>query len=188
MKKIVSLFLAAILAVSMAGCGSTPSSGQGSSSTPAPGYADESGYAEGKLNDTMHTYFFDFTINSAYVCSQYESYTPQEGKELLVAEITIKNTHRESLPMFDTDFQVQWGDSSEDAYDVPITYYAESTNTIGENVLPFEYTLAVNESRTGLLIFEVPENKNDFNISYLEEFDNDTTGDVFFVYFTAEHK
>lgn len=188
MKKFISLFLTAIMAVSLAGCG-TPASGDGSSaSSPSAGYPDEEGYAEGKFGDTMHTYFFDFTINSAYVCSQYENYVPQEGNELLVAEMTIKNTHRESLPMFDTDFQVQWGDTSEDAFDVPITYYAESTDTIGENVLPYEYMLAVNESKTGLLIFEVPEGKNDFNISYLEEFDNDTTGDVFFVFFTAERK
>ncbi len=188
MKKIASLFLAAVMAVALVGCG-TPASSDGSgSSSPAAGYPDEDGYAEGNLNDTMHTYFFDFTINSAYVCSQYENYVPQEGNELLVAEMTIKNTTKSSLPMFDTDFQVQWGDTAEDAFDVPITYYAESTDTIGENVLPYEYTLAINETRTGLLIFEVPEGKSDFNISYLEEFDNDTTGDLFFVFFTAERK
>ena len=179
MKKIVSLFLAAIMTVALVGCG-TPES--------KVGYPDEEGYAEGHLKDTMHTYFFDFTVNSAYVCSQYENYTPQDGKELLVAEVTIKNTHQESIPMFDTDFQVQWGEEAGDAFDVPITYYAESTDTIGENVLPYEYTLAVNETKTGLLVFEVPAGKKDFNISYLEEFDNDTTGNVFFVFFSADKK
>lgn len=187
MKKIASLFLTAIMAVALAGCGAPASNDSSGSSSSAVGYAED-GYAEGRLNDTMHTYFFDFTVKSAYVCSQYENYTPQEGNELLVAEVTIKNTQRESIPMFDTDFQVQWGDTADDAYDVPITYYAESTDTIGENVLPYEYTLAVNESKTGLLIFEVPSGKKDFNISYLEEFDNDTQGDVFFVFFTADRK
>ena len=45
-----------------------------------------------------------------------------EGYQLLVADVTVKNTNRESIPMYDTDFQVQWSDDSEDAYDVPITY------------------------------------------------------------------
>ena len=112
MKKIASLFLATVMAVALIGCGA-PGTSDGSSAK--TGYPDEDGYAEGKLNDTMHTYFFDFTVNSAYVCDKYENYTPQEGKELLVAEVTIKNTHRESIPMFDTDFQVQWNDSAEDA-------------------------------------------------------------------------
>ena len=188
MKKIASLFLAAVMAVALASCG-TPASGNGSgSSSPAVGYPDEDGYAEGHLNDTMHTYFFDFTIKSAYVCSQYENYVPEEGNELLVAEVTIKNTFQQSLPMFDTDFQVQWGDTAEDAFDVPITYYIESTDTVGDDVLPYEYTLAINETRTGLLIFEVPEGNNDFNISYLEEFENADDGDVFFVFFTADRK
>ena len=30
------------------------------------GYAKD-GFAEGRLGDTMHTYFFDFTVNSAYL-------------------------------------------------------------------------------------------------------------------------
>lgn len=185
MKKIASLFLAAVMAVALIGCGA-PGTSDGSSAK--TGYPDEDGYAEGKLNDTMHTYFFDFTVNSAYVCDKYENYTPQEGKELLVAEVTIKNTHRESIPMFDTDFQVQWNDSADDAFDVPVTYYADSTDTIGKDVLPYEYTLAVNETKTGLLVFEVPTGLKDFNISYLEEFDDDSTGNVFFVYFTADRK
>ena len=27
------------------------------------------GYAEGRLGDTMHTYFFDYTVNDAYTCT-----------------------------------------------------------------------------------------------------------------------
>ena len=68
------------------------------------GYAKD-GFAEGRLGDTMHTYFFDFTVNSAYLCDTYEGYTPiMEGYQLLVADVTVKNTNRESIPMYDTDF------------------------------------------------------------------------------------
>lgn len=39
-----------------------------------------------------------------------------------------------------------------------------------------------------LLVFEVPEDSKDYSISYLEQFSNDTEGDVFFVFFTAKDK
>lgn len=95
--------------------------------------------------------------------------------------MTVKNTFNTSIPMYDTDFQAQW--NTEDEFNCPITYYADP---VSDEQLPAEYTLAVNEERTGLLIFEVPADKTDFSISYLEEFDDDSTGDVFFVFFTAE--
>ncbi len=184
MKKIVSLLLAAIMAVSLAGCASplNPSSAE-------PGYPDENGNAEGYLNDTMHTYFFDYTVTNAYVCNEFEGYVPSgEGKELVVAEVTIKNTAKSTTPMFDTDFQIQWGDNTEDAFDFPITFYLRSTDNVSDKMFPAEYSLGVNESRSGLLVFEVPTGKKDFSISYLEEFDDDTTGNVFFVYFTPSRQ
>ena len=185
-KRITSLLLAAVMAFSLTGCGkpAVPESSADSS----VGYPDEDGYAEGHLGDTMHSTFFDYTVNSAYTCSEYGDYTAQEGYEILVADVTIKNTFRESITMFDTDFQVQWNDTSDEAYDWPVTYYAGVGDTIGENVLPAEYELAINESRTGLLVFEIPDGEKDFSISYQEYFDDDTTGDLFFVYFTAEQK
>ena len=191
MKKGIGLILALALCLTvLSGCGSVLSgmlggdenNGNGDSQT---GYAQD-GYAEGRMGDTMHTVFFDYTVNSAYLCDSFEGYAPsQEGFRLLVAEVTVLNTFQESIPMYDTDFQVQWGDD-EDAYDVPITYYLEET--LSDDQLPYEYELAVDESRTGLLVFEVPEGEKDFSISYLEFFDDNTEGDVFFVFFTAEEQ
>ena len=76
----------------------------------------------------------------------------------------------------------------DDAFDAPITYYSDA---VSDDQLPEEYDLSVNEERTGLLVFEVPEDSKDskdYSISYLEQFSNDTEGDVFFVYFTAKDK
>lgn len=176
MRRLGTIFVLGALSLSLlTGCGDKT------------GYAKD-GYAEGRLGDTMHTYFFDFTVNSAYLCDTYEGYTPiLDGYRLLVADVTVKNTHRESIPMYDTDFQVQWSDETEDAYDVPITYY---TDAVSDQQLPTEYELAVDEERTGLLVFEVPDGETDFSISYLELFDDGTAegeeGDTFFVYFTAD--
>ena len=68
-------------------------------------------------------------------------------------------------------------------YALPLTYYMDQ---VSDQQLPTEYELAVDEERTGALVFEVPEGEKDFSISYLELFEDGSEGDVFFVYFTAE--
>ena len=182
MKKFVSLLLAALLMTGLTACGSTGLSNENNV------YAED-GYAEGVLGDVMNTYFFTYTVNSAYVCEQYESYVPAEGYDLLVADVTINNISDDAITMYDTDFQVQWGDDdNDDAFDVPITYYVETTETISEDIFPYEYDLKKKESRTGQLVFEVPEGMAEYSISYMEYFSDDTSGDTFFVYFTAEKK
>ncbi|MDE5908928.1 MAG: DUF4352 domain-containing protein [Lachnospiraceae bacterium] len=145
--------------------------------------SDVGGYSEGRMGDTMKTYFFDYTVNSAYVCEEFEGFQPAEGKDLLVADVTVKNTFNESIPMFDSDFQIQWNSDAEEDYDVPISYYG---NEVSDEQLPESYELSINEEKTGLLVFEVPEGEKDFSISYLELFDDDSEGDVYFVFFTAE--
>lgn len=106
-------------------------------------------------------------------------YIPGTGKKLLVAELTIKNTFNKTFPMFDTDFQAQWNDQ-----DDPDNAFANPVETVvSQDRLEAEYDLAVDEERTGLLLFEIPEN---FSIVYLDELDNGTTGGLYQVYFTAK--
>ncbi len=184
MKKLVCALLMSVLVLSMTGCSTATNGGSDTDI-----YAED-GYAEGRFGDVMHTYFFDYTVNSAYTCQDFNGYTPAEGNTLLVADVTVKNTFSESIEMYDTDFQVQWGDdNNDDAYDFPITYY---TDAVSDEQLPGIYSLDVNESKTGLLVFEVPAGNTDFSISYLELFvdeDNyESEGDTFFVFFTATEK
>ena len=174
-KRCLSGALALVLALGLTACGGG------------------SGNNEGRMDDTMETYFFDFTVNGAYLTDDYAGYTPAEGNTLLVADITVKNTFQESIEMYDTDFQAQWGDDADDAYAIPITTDMETfteLDPIGENQLPGTYPLAVDEERTGELVYEVPAGHVDFSISYLEQFVNEageeSTGEVYFVYFTAE--
>ena len=174
MKRLGTITLAGLLCLALlTGCGEKE------------GYAQD-GYAEGRLGDTLHTAFFDYTVNSAYLCDDYQGYIPnQEGYRLLVADVTILNTFPESIPMFDSDFQVQWSLDDDDACDFPITFYADP---VSDQQLPSEYELAVDESRTGLLVFEVPAEEHDFSIAYLEIFEDNSEGDDFFVYFTAQEQ
>ena len=181
MKKIASLILATLFtAAALTGCGSNGTLGS------RVGYPDEYGNAEGGLGDTMHTYWFDYTVNSAYLCDEFEGYKPSEGYEILVADVTVKNTVSDTITMFDTDFQIQWDDYSDDAYDVPITFYLEDDVVLNKDMLPGEYDLNKNESITGLLVYEIPTGNKDFSISFLEVFEDYTEGDVFFVYFSAK--
>lgn len=146
-------------------------------------FESSGGYAEGRFGDTMKTYFFDYTVNSAYLCEEYNGYQPADGNCILVAEVTVKNTFNESIEMYDTDFQIQWNSDGADDYDYPITAYADP---VSDEQFEGTYGLGINEEATGLLVYEVPTGENDFSISYLELFDDDSEGDVYFVYFTAK--
>lgn len=159
MKKFAGIMVATVLAFSLVACGPVDSAVQ-----------NLAGAASNKGSDV--------------VTADDDGYA--EGNKLLVAELTVKNTDRSTVTMYDTDFQIQWGDDDDDdAFDAPITYYSDA---VSDDQLPEEYDLSVNEERTGLLVFEVPEDSKDYSISYLEQFSNDTQGDVFFVYFTAKDK
>ncbi len=202
MKRFLSVLLAVILTLALAGCGGKDAgtdSGSGSGNAVSGGnvgagdgdvYAED-GWAEGRLGDTMHTYFFNYTVNSAYTCGEFAGRPAAEGCKLLVAEITVKNTFTSSVEMYDTDFQAQWGSSSDEDYRVPITTDPETfeeLDPIDDSQLPGTYELGVNQERTGLLVFEVPADSKDFSISYLEIFEEGDDGDTFFVYFTPEEK
>ena len=147
-------------------------------------YPDIDGYAEGKPGDSMHTYWFDYTVTDAYICDEYGGYLPKAGYEVLVVEMAVRNTFDERIPMFDDDFQAQWNDMSDNAYAWPI----EDAEFLGEDVLPAYYVLEEGQVVMGLLLFEVPVGYTDFSLAYWEIFDDDTYGDLFFLDFTVERK
>lgn len=197
MKRLLSLTMALLLILTLAACGGSPGSGgssSGGSSSSGAGSGDvraEDGYAEARIGDVVHSYFMDFTVNSAYTTSDYNGHTAPEGMKVLVVEMTIKNTFSETLPMYDDDFQGQWSASAETGeFAWPITEGEDGSDldTVCDEQLPATYELAVNESRTGTLVFDVPADEKDFSVSHLELFDDDSEGDTFFVFFTAEER
>lgn len=179
MKKILSFFLAAAMIFSLTACGKT-----GKVVLP-----DSDGFAYGETGDKMRTCFFDYTVNSAYLTDSYSGRSAGEGYELLAARITVKNLTDSDLEMYDSDFQLQWNDSSDDAFTYSLTFYdEEGAAPLSDEMLPGIYTLTKGESRTGLLVFQIPAGSSDFSISYREVFDDESTGDTFFVYFDAKKK
>ncbi|MCI9555289.1 DUF4352 domain-containing protein [uncultured Oscillibacter sp.] len=186
MKKLLSLIVTLLLLLTLAACGG--GSGGGSGGAGSGEVRAEDGFAEARIGDLVHSYFMDFTVNSAYTAPDYHGHTPPEGRKVLVVELTVKNTFHESIPMYDDDFQGQWsGSAGSDDFAWPITEGEDGSglDTVAEEQLPAEYELAVNESRTGVLVFDVPAEEKDFCIAHMELFDNDSEGDTFFVYFTA---
>ena len=189
-KKMLSLLLAGAMVLGLSACGGgkdADSSSEGDNGV----YADEDGYGEGRIGDVVHSTFMDFSVNSAYTTADYNGHTAPEGMQVLVVEMTVTNTFKESLPMWDDDFQAQWTASEEtEEFAWPITEAEDGSDldTVSDEQLPATYELAVKESRTGTLVYDVPADEKDFSISHLEFFDDGSEGDTFFVFFTAEAK
>ena len=92
----------------------------------------------------------------------------------------------ETIPMYDSDFQLQWGDIGGDDDD-----YTFSLDAFNDTMMPLEYELADGEEVTYDLVFEAPAEVKDFGLVYLEEYytgseSESGTGDFFSVNFTVE--
>lgn len=160
-----------MLTLSLTACGSGGETGSG--------YPDDDGTAQGGLNTVMHTEFFTFTITGAALHSTLDDYVPGLGQVVLAVDMEVENTFSETIPMFDTDFLLQWGDGEEDqAYCL--------LDTVADDQLPERYDLEKGQARSGRLYFAVPQDVEDFTLTYLERFDDGTTGNKFSVTFTAD--
>lgn len=188
MKKLLLLTALCFSLFALSACDDIPLNGVNTGGD-LPGSADpetaaivtaEDGFAEGRMGDVMRTAFFDFTVDSAYTCTELDTYIPSEGNQLLVADISIKNTSTYSMPMFDTDFQAQWGGTGDEDYSLPVT------DPVVDSQAPESYEIPIDGTVTYTHVFEVPADSKDFSISFQEYYENGETGDVFFVYFTAE--
>lgn len=174
MKKLTALLLAAVMAASVIGCGGS-----------AGGVVrPKNGLAEGKIGNTMRTYWFDFSVNSAYLCDSFSGYDAADGYNLLVVDITVTNTFSEILPMYDSDFWIDWDPDDDDAYAYPV----ENASSLSSNVLPGEYYLMIDETENGLLLYEIPDGYTDLAIAYIELTDQNETGDFFVVYFEPDQR
>ena len=189
MKKTLALLICLLLVFSLSACSSSSEPKADPEPAATVKEAEDGGVFDGRIGETIRTYFFDFMVKEAYLCEDYHGYTPQDGNVLLVAKIDVENTMNSSIPMSDMDFQAQWGDDADDAFAWPITMDPETfedRGTVSAEQLPYEYELSVGEKRSGELVYEVPEGYKDFSISTIDDFaDEEEEGDLYFVYFTA---
>ena len=172
MKRLVSLLLPVML-LSLAACVGGPDS-------------HEPGAKYGGIGDAMSTEWFDFTVTDADSCSQYQGYTPSEGYKLVVVNLSLKNDCGQEVDVWGEDFVLLWGDG-DDALDIPLPA------GLSVDQLPDEFVLGVNETISGVMVFEAPREFGDFSISFMEIFVSETNldgeeGGTFFVEFTAEDR
>lgn len=139
---------------------------------------NEQSYYAGGVGDHMRTVFFEFTINSVEYPEAYGDITPADGNQLILADVTVRNVFPQTLPMSIYDFQIQWGEGDED-------FGYQKKGLVGDNLMPDQYQLLRGATETYKLLYEVPApvDPAKLSISYLEVWDDNTEGDVFFVYF-----
>ena len=136
MKKYLALLLSLAFAVCLSACDRLPGSvgdlldstgdPAGSANTDSGVGYPEDGYASGYMGDTMHTAFFDFTVDSAYTTQEFDGLTaagegmsylteyydrpaPADGCKFLVVEITLHN----DVLKIDGNFAIAWSGSLE---------------------------------------------------------------------------
>ena len=136
------------------------------------------GSARGKIGETLTNVFFSFCVDKVELLDEYEGQQPERNYVYLVSEVTIKSIAEEPIPMWSEDFLIQWGDGEND-YAYPLAKFSDSQ-------MDEEFTLSKEESITKVLVFEVPvpEEENEYNISYLEYYEDDTEGNTFYVIFS----
>ena len=137
----------------------------------------------GDIGRTFSTMFFDYTVNSAESPAEYDGYTAGDGNKLIVVNVSVKNDFGSTLPMFDTDFVLFWGDGNNGEY-------SWAVDAFNDKMMPLEWELDNRETATYDMLFEAPADKTEFSLSYLEEYTdrdgNDQTGEWYDAMFTLE--
>lgn len=125
---------------------------------------------EGEPGDTLSCAFFDLTVNSAQAADSYDGYTPAEGNQLIVCSLTLENARGDALPVYDVNFQIQWGNGDED-YAWALDPLETCDGNLPANAqMPREWSLAPDAAATYDLLFEVPADAEDLSLVYLEEY------------------
>ena len=149
------------------------------------GWDDDYGdfYNTGGLGDTMENVFFNFRVEEAALVESYAGYEPGEDSVLVDVTIDLENTFWKAIPMYNSDFMLQWGDESGE-YGYGLSELAE----VSPDVMPEAFYLEVEEQARFHMIYEVPRGGKEYSLIYLEEYDDGSIGDIYFVDFKPESR
>lgn len=132
----------------------------------------------GQAAPSEKTAFFTYSVEKAEKVDSFEGIKPSEGNKLLAVTVSVKNTFGDDIPMWDSDFQLQWGAGDED--------FANPMEASSDKQLPEEYTIKDNATRTGVLLFDIPADLTDFTLVYVEYFQDGTEGEFHELAFEAK--
>lgn len=189
MKKIIALPLACVL---LAGCAKNKTLdeaiqdyNQKNGIEPSADTVDpvSLSVSDGQEGQKIETYFYYFTVNSSKVTSDYGTYSAKEGNQLVVVNMTLEDILEEPIQMSDLEFQIQWGEE-EDGFALSVLYDEEGNplDTLNSSQFPTRFALENGEPYTGEIVFEVPEDAEDFDFCTADSFsDTSIEPGVYFV-------
>lgn len=120
------------------------------------------------LGEVVSTAWFDYAVDSVMSVEEYEGVAAAQGEQLIVVGLTLENTYTQSVPLFDGDFQLFWsGRVADDTRCMPVAPFCEQQ-------LPDEYELEPKESRSGVLIYRIPQQVQEVELVFQEVFDDGT--------------
>lgn len=123
----------------------------------------------GGMNETLTCSFFDFEITGVKSETELEGYQPsQEGYKFVIADVTVKNVFDDPIPVGNYDFNIVWNGGEDYAYE-----------EFMDGMYPDDVELAVGETLSGALVFEIPEDINEFMVVYEEYWDDDFQGNTY---------
>ncbi len=126
-------------------------------------------------------YFWDIFPNFFEAFPEsYEGLSPSSDMQLVLVTVSIVNTFGETLPMFNTDFQIQWHDLGDKEEDYSFAFVDEASATL----MPETFSLKKDERVSYQMIYEVPQQARQFSIAFQEFFEDESIGDTFFVSFS----
>ena len=181
MKKFLAAVLTAAMMLSLAACGSSnwPYTDKDVTVTKD---GDASTYVGG-INSSLRTAWFDFAVTDAYLTDEIAGYEAEDGYDYLVVSVSLRNTFNDSVPMYDGDFMIKWGDGKYEN-----VYCYDGDEHVLEDQFPSEYEIGVKEIKSGTLIFGVPADKEDFSFVFREYYEDGSEGNDYIVNFTADEK
>lgn len=144
-------------------------------------YAFEGDTIIGELGDTMSPYWFDFSVDDAILTTEYEGSRPSAGKVYLVLTMTLENTYHEAVPMYNSDFDVEWDDPEEESYEIPVRIFIN-----GEELTEGTYEIPYADIVDAVMVYEVDKGYDEFTVYFDEIFADDTSGNVLGVHLVPE--
>ncbi|MCI8417456.1 MAG: hypothetical protein HFI33_08210 [Lachnospiraceae bacterium] len=149
---------------------------------PSKDFDLEGGFYDGGIGDTLENVFFAMRVDEARLVESYGSYEPSEGTELVDVTITLTNTFWEELPMYNTDFQIQWGGEGDDDFRFGLSELSAES----PDVMPEQFWLEEGETVEYHLIYEIPAGNRELSVSYLEEYSDGSEGSLYVIFFEPE--
>ncbi len=174
-KKYMLFMVFLLSAVMLAGCGNSKNKNGSMISDDGRSYG---GLIEENMGKTVHTAFFDLTVEDAVKSDTYQFddglYQAEQGNTYLLVKVTVKNTYEENISMSITDFVLDYeGKPSKEM----ITGYGKS-EVHNDEFMDNLYTLKKGESMTKTILFTVAD-KEEYLLKYVEYYADDFEGNTF---------